>query len=158
EADAGFIGGIIAGFLTGYVVLGLRKIKVSAAVQPVMPIIFIPIIGTIIVGLLFTFVIVAPVAAIFAGLTHWLEGMSGTSSILLALILGAMIAVDMGGPFNKVAFLFGSAMIAEGNYGIMGPIAVAIAIPPLGMGLATFLKKKKYQPAEREAGKASFTM
>src|SRR5699024_12467971 len=76
----------------------------------------------------------------------------------LALILGAMIAVDMGGPFNKVAFLFGSAMIAEGNYGIMGPIAVAIAIPPLGMGLATFLKKKKYQTAEREAGKASFTI
>src|SRR5699024_11717981 len=78
------------------------------------------------------------------GLTNWLEGMQGTSSILLALILGAMFAVDMGGPFNKVAFLFGSAMIAEGNYGIMGPIAVAIAIPPLGMGLATFLKKKKY--------------
>lgn len=158
EADAGFIGGIIAGFLAGYVVLGLRKIKVPAAVQPVMPIIFIPIIGTLIVGLLFTFVIGAPVAAIFEGLTNWLEGMQGTSSILLALILGAMIAVDMGGPFNKVAFLFGSAMIAEGNYGIMGPIAVAIAIPPLGMGLATFLKKKKYQPAEREAGKASFTM
>src|SRR5699024_11590954 len=75
---------------------------------PVMPIIFIPIIGTLIVGLLFTFVIGAPVAAIFEGLTNWLEGMQGTSSILLALILGAMIAVDMGGPFNKVAFLFGS--------------------------------------------------
>jgi len=158
EADAGFIGGIIAGFLAGYVVLALKKIKVPAAVQPVMPIIFIPIFGTLIVGLLFIFVIGAPVSAVFEALTNWLQGMQGTSSIFLALILGAMIAVDMGGPFNKVAFLFGSAMIAEGNYEIMGPIAVAICIPPLGMGLATFLNKKKYQQVEREAGKASFTM
>ncbi|SFF56996.1 PTS system D-mannose-specific IIA component, Fru family /PTS system D-mannose-specific IIB component, Fru family /PTS system D-mannose-specific IIC component, Fru family [Halobacillus alkaliphilus] len=158
EAGAGFIGGIIAGFLAGYVVLGIKKIKVPQAIQPVMPIIFIPVIASLIVGLLFIFVIGAPVAAIFEGLTQWLEGMQGTSSIVLALILGGMIAVDMGGPFNKVAFLFGAAMIAEGNYGIMGPIAVAICIPPLGMGLATFLNKKKYQPAERETGKASFTM
>lgn len=158
EANAGFIGGIIAGFLAGYVVLGLKKIKVPSAVQAVMPIIFIPIFGTLIVALLFIFVIGAPVASLFEALTGFLEGMQGASSILLALILGAMIAVDMGGPFNKVAFLFGSAMIAEGNYGIMGPIAVAICIPPIGMGLATFLNKNKYQPAEREAGKASFTM
>lgn len=158
EADAGFIGGIIAGFLAGYVVLGLRKIKVPESVQPVMPIIFIPIIGTLIVSLLFIFVIGAPVSAVFEGLTNWLESMQGASSVVLALILGAMIAVDMGGPFNKVAFLFGSAMIAEGNYSIMGPIAVAICIPPLGMGLATFLNKRKYQEAERQAGKASFTM
>src|SRR5690625_1155365 len=158
EADAGFIGGIIAGFLAGYVVLALIKIRVPDAVQPFMPIFFIPIFGTLIVSLLFIFVIGAPVSAIFEALTNWLEGMQGTSSILLALLLGAMIAVDMGGPFNKVAFLFGSAMIVEGNYGIMGPIAVAICIPPLGMGLAIFLNKRKYQPAEREAGKASFTM
>src|SRR5699024_3303328 len=125
---------------------------------PVMPIIFIPIIGTLIVGLLFTFVIGAPVAAIFEGLTNWVEGMQGTSSILLALILGTMKAVDVVVPFNIGAVLFVYVMIAEGNYGIMGSIAVAIAIPSLGMGLATFLKKKKYQPAEREAGKASFTM
>ncbi len=158
EAGAGFIGGIIAGFLAGYVVLGIKKIKVPQAVQPVMPIIFIPIVASLVVGLLFIFVIGAPVAAIFEGLTQWLEGMQGTSSIVLALILGGMIAIDMGGPFNKVAFLFGAAMIAEGNYEIMGPIAVAICIPPLGMGLATFLNKKKYNQAERETGKASFTM
>ncbi|UOR11428.1 PTS fructose transporter subunit IIABC [Halobacillus amylolyticus] len=158
EAGAGFIGGIIAGFLAGYVVLGIKKIKVPKSVQPVMPIIFIPIFGTLIVGMLFIFVIGAPVAGIFEGLTQWLEGMQGTSSIVLALILGGMIAIDMGGPFNKVAFLFGAAMIAEGNYEIMGPIAVAICIPPLGMGLATFLNKKKYNQAERETGKASFTM
>ncbi|MFD1020977.1 fructose-specific PTS transporter subunit EIIC [Thalassobacillus hwangdonensis] len=158
EAGAGFIGGIIAGFLAGYVVLAIKKIKVPQAIQPVMPIIFIPIFGSLIVGLLFIFVIGAPVAGVFEGLTAWLEGMQGTSSIVLALILGAMIAIDMGGPFNKVAFLFGAAMIAEGNYEIMGPIAAAIAIPPLGMGLATFINKKKYQQAERETGKASFTM
>ncbi|KHE73027.1 PTS fructose transporter subunit IIABC [Halobacillus sp. BBL2006] len=158
EAGAGFIGGIIAGFLAGYVVLGIKKLKVPQAIQPVMPIIFIPVIASLIVGLLFIFIIGAPVAGIFEGLTQWLEGMQGTSSIVLALILGAMIAVDMGGPFNKVAFLFGAAMIAEGNYEIMGPIAVAICIPPLGMGLATFINKKKYQQAERETGKASFTM
>ncbi|MFG6114857.1 fructose-specific PTS transporter subunit EIIC [Halobacillus sp. MO56] len=158
EAGAGFIGGIIAGFLAGYVVLAIKKIKVPQAVQPVMPIIFIPILGSLTVGLLFIFVIGAPVASIFEGLTAWLEGMQGTSSIVLAMILGAMIAVDMGGPFNKVAFLFGAAMIGEGNYEIMGPIAAAIAIPPIGMGLATFINKKKYQQAERETGKASFTM
>ncbi|WP_047979544.1 fructose-specific PTS transporter subunit EIIC [Ornithinibacillus contaminans] len=158
EAGAGFIGGIIAGFLAGYVALGIKKIKVPKALQPVMPIIFIPIISSVIVGLLFIFVIGAPVAQVFEGLTTWLSGMQGASSILLAIILGGMIAVDMGGPFNKVAFLFGSAMIAEGNYEIMGPIAVAICIPPIGMGLATLLNKKKYQANEREAGKASLTM
>ena len=158
EAGAGFIGGIIAGFLAGYVALAIKKIKVPKAVLPVMPIIFIPIVSSVIVGLLFIFVIGAPVAQIFEGLTSMLAGMQGASSILLAVILGAMIAVDMGGPFNKVAFLFGSAMIAEGNYDIMGPIAVAICIPPIGMGLATFLNKKKYLSNEREAGKASFTM
>lgn len=158
EAGAGFIGGIIAGFLAGYVALAIKKIKVPKALQPIMPIIIIPIFATLIVGLLFIYFIGAPVAGIFEALTTWLAGMQGTSSILLALILGAMISFDMGGPFNKVAFLFGSAMIVEGNYEIMGPIAVAICIPPIGMGLATFLNKRKYSETELETGKASFTM
>src|SRR5690625_184878 len=158
EAGAGFIGGIIAGFLAGYVVLAIKKIKVPQAVQPVMPIIFIPIFGSLIVGLIFIFVIGAPIAQVFDSLTVWLQGMQGTSSILLALILGAMISFDMGGPVNKVAFLFGSAMIVEGNYEIMGAIAAAICIPPIGMGIATFLNKRKYQSDEKEAGKATFTM
>ncbi|WP_221567095.1 fructose-specific PTS transporter subunit EIIC [Alkalihalobacillus sp. TS-13] len=158
EAGAGFIGGIIAGFLAGYVALWIKKVKVPKAIQPIMPIIIIPVIASFIVGMAFIYLIGAPIAQVFEGLTSWLEGMQGTSSILLALILGAMIAFDMGGPVNKVAFLFGAAMIGEGNYGIMGPIAVAICVPPIGMGLATFLNKKKYQVTEREAGKASFTM
>ena len=158
EAGAGFIGGIIAGFLAGYVTLAIKKIKVPKAVEPVMPIIFIPVLSSVIVGLLFIYVIGSPVAQIFEALTIWLAGMQGGSSIILAMILGAMIAVDMGGPFNKVAFMFGSAMIAEGNYEIMGPIAVAICIPPIGLGLATFINKRKFSATEKETGKASFTM
>ncbi|QWC22505.1 PTS fructose transporter subunit IIABC [Bacillus haikouensis] len=158
EAGAGFIGGIIAGFLAGYVALYIKKIKVPKALQPIMPIIIIPVLASLIVGLAFVVLIGAPVAGVFTVLTAWLAGMQGTSSILLALILGAMISFDMGGPVNKVAFLFGSAMIGEGNYEIMGPIAAAICIPPIGLGLATFIGKKKFQAAERETGKASFTM
>ncbi|MGE7825754.1 fructose-specific PTS transporter subunit EIIC [Paenibacillus sp. NPDC093718] len=158
EAGAGFIGGIIAGFLAGYVALAIKRIKVPRSLQPIMPIIVIPVLASLVVGLIFVFVIGAPVADLFEALTVWLAGMQGTSSILLALILGAMISFDMGGPVNKVAFLFGSAMIGEGNYEIMGQIAVAICVPPIAMGLAAMLNKKKFTPAEREAGKATFTM
>ncbi|MDZ5479605.1 PTS fructose transporter subunit IIABC [Bacillus thuringiensis] len=158
ESGAGFLGGIIAGFLAGYIALGIKKLKVPKAIQPIMPIIIIPVFTSLIVGLAFVFIIGAPVAQVFVSLTAWLAGMQGSSSILLALILGAMISFDMGGPVNKVAFLFGSAMIGEGNYEIMGPIAAAICIPPIGMGLATFIVKGKFQDSEREMGKASFTM
>lgn len=158
ESGAGFLGGIIAGFLAGYIALGIKKLKVPKAIQPIMPIIIIPVFASLIVGLAFVFIIGAPVSQVFESLTAWLAGMQGSSSILLALILGAMISFDMGGPVNKVAFLFGSAMIGEGNYEIMGPIAAAICIPPIGMGLATFIGKGKFQDSEREMGKASFTM
>ncbi|WP_042352048.1 PTS fructose transporter subunit IIABC [Bacillus massiliigorillae] len=158
EAGAGFLGGIIAGFLAGYIVLAIKKLKVPKAIMPIMPIIIIPVFGSLLVGLAFILFIGAPISHVFVMLTDWLAGMQGTSSILLAMILGAMIAVDMGGPFNKVAFMFGSAMIVEGNYGIMGPIAVAICIPPIGLGLATFINKRKFEAQEREAGKAAFTM
>lgn len=158
EAGAGFIGGIIAGFLAGYVALAIKRIKVPRSLQPIMPIIVIPVLASLVVGLIFVFVIGAPVADLFEALTVWLAGMQGTSSILLALILGAMISFDMGGPVNKVAFLFGSAMIGEGNYEIMGQIAVAICVPPIAMGLAAMMNKRKFTSAEREAGKATFTM
>ncbi|MGG3031806.1 PTS mannose transporter subunit IIABC [Bacillus stercoris] len=157
-SGAGFLGGIIAGFLAGYAALWIKKVKVPKAIQPIMPIIIIPVFASLIVGLAFVFLIGAPVAQIFASLTVWLAGMKGSSSILLALILGAMISFDMGGPVNKVAFLFGSAMIGEGNYEIMGPIAVAICIPPIGLGVATFLGKRKFEASQREMGKAAFTM
>ncbi|MCI3987029.1 fructose-specific PTS transporter subunit EIIC [Bacillus vallismortis] len=157
-SGAGFLGGIIAGFLAGYAALRIKKLKVPKAIQPIMPIIIIPVFASLIVGLAFVCLIGAPVAQIFESLTVWLAGMKGSSSILLALILGAMISFDMGGPVNKVAFLFGSAMIGEGNYEIMGPIAVAICIPPIGLGIATFLGKRKFEASQREMGKAAFTM
>ncbi|ARV44647.1 fructose-specific PTS transporter subunit EIIC [Bacillus inaquosorum] len=157
-SGAGFLGGIIAGFLAGYAALGIKKLKVPKAIQPIMPIIIIPVFASLIVGLAFVFLIGAPVAQIFTSLTVWLAGMKGSSSILLALILGAMISFDMGGPVNKVAFLFGSAMIGEGNYEIMGPIAVSICIPPIGLGIATFFGKRKFEASQREMGKAAFTM
>lgn len=158
EASAGFLGGIIAGFIAGYAALWIKKIKVPKMMQPIMPIIIIPLAASLIVALIFVLFIGAPVAQVFESLTTWLAGMQGSSSIVLALILGAMISFDMGGPVNKVAFMFGSAMIVEGNYEIMGPIAAAIAIPPIGMGLATFMFKNKFLPEQRETGKASLTM
>ncbi|RTX71735.1 PTS mannose transporter subunit IIABC [Mammaliicoccus sciuri] len=158
EAGAGFLGGIVAGFLAGYIAKWIKNIKIPKAMAPIMPIIIIPIISSIIVGLIFIFVIGAPIASIFEGLTTWLKGMQGTNSIILALIIGAMIAFDMGGPVNKVAFLFGSALIAEGNYAVMGMVAVAVCTPPIGLGLATFINRRKFNKGEIEMGKASFTM
>lgn len=158
DANAGFLGGIVTGFLAGFVVLGMRKVKVPKVVQSIMPIIIIPIFASVIVGLSFIYIIGEPVAWLFQSLTDFLVGMQGGSEIILAMILGAMISFDMGGPFNKVAFLFGSGLIAEGNYSIMGPIAVAICIPPLALGVASFVLKNKFTRPEKEAGKAAFAM
>ncbi|EJD78068.1 fructose-specific PTS transporter subunit EIIC [Staphylococcus epidermidis] len=158
EAGAGFLGGIVAGFLAGYIAKWIKQIKVPKAMAPIMPIIIIPILSSLIVGLIFIFVIGAPISNIFGALTSWLKGMQGANIIILALIIGAMIAFDMGGPVNKVAFLFGSALIAEGNYTVMGMVAVAVCTPPIGLGLATFVRKHQFNKAEQEMGKASFTM
>lgn len=158
DAGAGFLGGIVAGFIAGYIAKWIKNIKVPKAMVPIMPIIIMPIISSLIVGLIFIFLIGAPIASIFEGLTTWLKSMQGTNIIILALIVGAMIAFDMGGPVNKVAFLFGSALIAEGNYAVMGMVAVAVCTPPIGLGLATFINKRKFNKGEIEMGKASFTM
>jgi len=158
NANAGFLGGIITGFLAGFIALGIKKISVPKALQSIMPIIIIPVLGSLVVGLIFIYVIGGPVAFLFSSLTKLLAGMQGGSEVILAMILGAMIAFDMGGPFNKVAFLFGSGLIAEGNYSIMGQIAVAICIPPLALGVASLILKTKFTKTEREAGKASLAM
>lgn len=120
EANTGFIGGILAGILAGFVAKAIKSIKVPKAMQTVMPVIFIPVISSLIVGLVFIFLIGAPIAQLFTGLTSWLASLQGASQVILALILGAMIAVDMGGPFNKTAFLFGSGLIAEGTFNVIG--------------------------------------
>lgn len=158
ETNTGFIGAIIAGFIAGYAALAVKKIPVPKAMNSVMPIIFIPIISTLIVGLLFVYVIGAPVAALFEGLTSWLAGLQGANMAILSAILGAMIAVDMGGPFNKTAFLFGVGLIADGQVNVMGAIAVAICIPPLATGLASLIFKNKFTEADQTAGIASLVM
>ncbi|MGA9467298.1 MAG: PTS fructose transporter subunit IIBC [Exiguobacterium marinum] len=158
EAGAGFLGGILAGFAAGYLVRWIKTWKVPQMMQPIMPILVIPIISMVAIAALFIFVVGAPIAGLMEGLTTMLQGMEGSSKIVLGLLLGAMIAFDMGGPVNKVAFLFGASMIAEGQTGIMGAIAVAICIPPLGMGIATFIRKKLFVKEEQEAGKAAFMM
>lgn len=157
-AGAGFLGGIVAGFLAGYIAKWIKNVKVPKAMAPIMPIIIIPIIASVLVGMIFIFILGAPIAAVFESLTTWLKGMQGANIVILALIIGAMIAFDMGGPVNKVAFLFGSALIAEGNYSVMGMVAVAVCTPPIGLGLATFIQKRKFNRNEIEMGKASFTM
>lgn len=159
-ANAGFLGGIITGFLAGFIALAIKRLPVPKALQSIMPIIVIPILSSLIVGFSFIYIIGKPVTWLFTSLTTFLTHMQGNhgSEVVLALILGAMIAFDMGGPFNKVAFLFGSGLIANGNYAIMGPIAVAICIPPLGLGVASLVLNNRFSAAEKEAGKASLAM
>ncbi|OYD08817.1 PTS fructose transporter subunit IIBC [Paludifilum halophilum] len=158
EAGAGFIGGIIAGFLAGYIAKGIKSIPVPQVIQPIMPILVIPLAASILIAVSFIYILGSPIASLMEGLTAFLNGMQGSSKILLALVLGAMISFDMGGPVNKVAFLFGAAMIGEGQTFIMGALAAAICTPPLGMGLASLLAKHKYQKEEEEVGKAALAM
>ncbi|WP_369169812.1 fructose-specific PTS transporter subunit EIIC [Streptomyces sp. R28] len=158
KAGAGFIGAIVTGFLAGYLVLWIKKVKVPKFVQPIMPIIVIPIVATTALGLFFIYVIGKPISWVFEHLTSWLSGMTGTSAILLGAILGLMIAFDMGGPVNKTAFLFGAGLIATGNQTVMGMCAAAIPVMPLGQGLATLIRKRLYTEQERETGLASLFM
>ena len=148
---AGFLGGIVAGFLAGYIVALLKKIDVPDALLPVMPIFVIPIIGTGAVALIM-WIIGVPIADLMKWMTDGLNSMGDASKVLLGLVLGLMIAFDMGGPVNKVAYAFASAMIMAGNAKIMGAVGAAICTPPLGMALATFLAPKKYSADERQAG------
>ncbi|WP_398780175.1 fructose-specific PTS transporter subunit EIIC [Streptomyces sp. NBRC 110611] len=158
KAGAGFIGAIVAGFLAGYLVQGIKKIRVPRFVRPIMPIIVIPIVATTTLGLFFIYVIGRPISWVFTHLTGWLGGMTGSSAILLGAILGLMIAFDMGGPVNKTAFLFGAGLIASGNQTVMGMCAAAIPVMPLGQGLATLIRRRRYSGQERETGMAALFM
>lgn len=158
EAGAGFLGGIVTGILSGYVALGIKKIPVNKYIAPIWPIIVIPIFTTLIVGLIFIYFVGAPVAGAFEAMTEYLAGMEGSSVIVLGLVIGAMIAFDMGGPFNKTAFLFGGGMIAAGNAAPMGMAATAIAVPPLAVGVATLVRRAWFTKAEKDAGIAALFM
>jgi fructose PTS system EIIBC or EIIC component len=158
QIKAGFLGAILIGLLAGYLVEGLKKIPVSKYLRPIMPILVIPIVSGAIVGILMIKVLGGPIALSMDRASHALQSMSTGNDVLLALLLGAMIAFDMGGPVNKTAFFFGAAMIGQGNYQIMGACAAAICTPPLGMGLATLVQKKLWSVDEQEAGLAAIAM
>jgi fructose-specific phosphotransferase system IIC component len=158
QVRAGFLGAILAGLVAGYVVEALKKVPVSRYLRPIMPILVIPILAGGLVGVLMIKVLGVPIALFMDRANHVLTAMSTGNDVLLALILGAMIAFDMGGPVNKAAFFFGAAMISQGNYQIMGTCAAAICTPPLGMGLATLIRKQLWSEEEREAGIAAIAM
>lgn len=158
QVRAGFLGAILAGLLSGYVVELLKKIPVSKHLRPIMPILVIPILSGALIGFLMLKLLGAPIALLMSYASGTLKAMGTGNGVVLALILGAMIAFDMGGPINKTAFFFGAAMIREGNYQIMGACAAAIGTPPLGMGLATLLQKRLWTTEEREAGLAGIAM
>jgi PTS system fructose-specific IIC component len=155
---AGFLGGIVAGLLAGLVVYWIKKIKVPVYLRPVMPILVIPVLSSFAVGFVMYRIVGAPITGAMTFLSGWLATMSTGNSVVLALVLGAMIAFDMGGPVNKVAFFFGAAMIQQGNFAVMGACAAAICIPPLGLGLATLIGRRLWTAEEREAGHAGLAM
>ena len=156
--NTGFIGAIIIGFIAGYVAKWMRKIPWHEYVRPIVPILIVPIFGTAIVSLLYVYVLGRPLAALFNGLTNFLASMTTSSIAILAIIIGLMISFDMGGPVNKVAFLFAGGMIAVDQGKVMGLAAAAIPVAPLGMGLATLIGRRLFTKQERDAGIAALFM
>ncbi|MFM1678632.1 fructose-specific PTS transporter subunit EIIC [Aeromonas salmonicida] len=160
DAGTGFIGAIIAGLLVGYLVRWIATRHYHKMVQPLVPILIAPIVGSLFIAAVFIFIIGAPIAAMMTGLNAMLLSMSGGSLVLLGIVLGGMAGFDMGGPVNKVAFLFSVGMIASGQTQFMGAMACAIPAAPLGMSLATVLGRKLgiFDASEIEAGKAAGAM
>jgi fructose-specific phosphotransferase system IIC component len=157
KISAGFLGALVIGLVAGHVVNALKKIPVARILRPIMPVIVIPIVSALIVGFLML-ALNLPIAKVFLHLNLFLGSMQSGSQIVLAMVLGAMIAFDMGGPVNKTAFFFGVAMIQQGNYSIMGACAAAICTPPIGLGLATLLNRKRWSEEQRESGLAALGM
>ncbi len=157
DVSAGFLGALIIGLVAGHLVNALKKLPVPKLFRPVMPIIVIPILSAVPVGLLML-ALNLPMAHLMVGLNHGLANMQSGSQIALAMVLGAMIAFDMGGPVNKTAFFFGVAMIQQNNFSVMGACAAAICTPPLGLGLATLLERRRWSDEQRESGLAALGM
>ena len=158
EISAGFLGGLVAGLLAGATVMLIKRVKVPRGMAGIMPVVVIPLVSTFVVGALMLVVIGQPIAAVQEGLTNWLEGLSGSNAILLGIILGLMMAFDMGGPVNKVAYAFGLAALASGNLKIMAAVMAAGMTPPLGLALATVVRKHLFTKAERQAGEAAWLL
>ncbi len=158
EVNAGFLGGIVGGLLAGYAVYYLKKIQVPGWLKPLMGILFIPLLSTLVVGLLMYLVLGGPIAAVMQALQNWLESMSTVNLVLLGAILGAMQAFDMGGPVDKTAYTFGLAMLAEGQYLPMAAIMVGGMTPPIALAVAAKLRPKKFSPAEKKHADAAWLM
>lgn len=160
QGQSGFLGALAAGFAAGYLIRLLRKLcdKLPQAIEKIAPVLIYPVVGILLMGLLMTFVVEPIMGGINTALNNGLTSMSGSSKIILGLILGAMMAIDMGGPFNKAAYVFGTASIAAGNYDIMAAVMIGGMTPPCAIALATLLFKNKFTKEQREAGPTNFIM
>jgi len=159
STGSGFIGGIIAGFLAGYVAkLISSKLKLPSSMEALKPILIIPLLSSLVVGLAMIYLIGTPVSKILEGLTHWLQTMGTANAVLLGAILGGMMCTDMGGPVNKAAYAFGVGLLSTQTYAPMAAIMAAGMVPPLALGLATFIARKKFAKAEQEGGKAAVVL
>lgn len=157
---SGFLGALVAGFAAGYIILFLRKAceKLPQAIEKIAPVLLYPVFGILIMGLLMNFVVEPVMGGINTALNTGLSNMEGSSKVLLGLILGGMMAIDMGGPFNKAAYVFGTASIAAGNYDIMAAVMIGGMTPPCAIALATLLFKNKFTKEQRETGPTNFIM
>ena len=160
QGQSGFLGALAAGFAAGYLIRLLRRVcdKLPQAIEKIAPVLIYPVVGILVMGLLMTFVVEPIMGGINTALNNGLTSMSGSSKIILGLILGAMMAIDMGGPFNKAAYVFGTASIAAGNYDIMAAVMIGGMTPPCAIALATLLFKNKFTREQREAGPTNFIM
>ncbi len=160
NGKSGFLGALVAGFVAGYLIVLLRKLcdKLPEALEKIAPVLIYPVIGILVIGLGMTFIVEPVMGGINTGLNNFLAGMGSTSRVLLGFILAAMMAIDMGGPFNKAAYVFGTASIAAGNYDIMAAVMIGGMVPPCAIALATILFKNKFTKEERDAGPTNFIM
>ena len=160
NGKSGFLGALVAGFLAGYLILLLKKLfgKLPEALEKIAPVLLYPVFGILIVGLVMTFVVEPPIGALNTALNTALTNMSGSSKVILGIIVAGMMAVDMGGPFNKAAYVFGTASIAAGNYGIMAAVMIGGMVPPCAIALASLLFKDKFTKTERESAPTNFIM
>lgn len=157
---SGFLGALVAGFAAGYIIVLLRKLcdKLPDFLEKIAPVLIYPLVGILLMGLLMSFAVEPVMGGINTALNNGLTSMGGTSKVILGLILGGMMAIDMGGPFNKAAYVFGTAAIAAGNYDIMAAVMIGGMTPPCAIALATLLFKKKFTKEERESGPTNFIM
>ncbi|MCG3760226.1 PTS fructose transporter subunit IIBC [Vibrio cincinnatiensis] len=159
STGAGFLGGIAAGFIAGYSAKWIAdNVSLPQSMEALKPILIIPFVASLVTGLVMIYIVGGPVSGIMSAMTEFLNSMGSTNAILLGIILGAMMCFDLGGPVNKAAYTFGVGLLASQTYAPMAAIMAAGMVPALGMGLATFLAKDKFEAGEREAGKASFVL